>query len=107
MATETIQPGYYRHFKGHYYYLEGVAVHSETLEPMVIYRALYDNPHGERWVRPLSMWNEHVEKDDYSGPRFIPVSVEEYRAYRQQQEMAEQSDRCIAEQPEGQFVRSH
>ena len=41
---------------------------SETLEPLVVYQALY----GERgvWVRPASMWSEHVERDGYSGPRF-------------------------------------
>ena len=61
-------PGKYRHFKGNEYELIAVATHSETMEPMVVYRALY----GERgiWVRPLSMWTELVERDDYSGPRF-------------------------------------
>ena len=55
-----LTPGYYRHFKGNYYYLVEVATHSETLEPMVVYRALY----GERklWVRPASMWTEVVDK---------------------------------------------
>ena len=45
-----------------------VARHSETLEPMVVYRALY----GERgvWVRPAAMWSEPVERDGYHGPRF-------------------------------------
>lgn len=68
-------PGYYRHFKGGYYYLVEVATHSETLEPMVVYRALY----GERklWVRPASMWTEVVDKQvdgyEYHGPRFVAV----------------------------------
>ena len=55
-----LTPGYYRHFKGNYYYLVEVATHSESLEPMVVYRALY----GERklWVRPASMWTEVVDK---------------------------------------------
>lgn len=72
---EELKQGYYRHFKGHYYYLVEVAYHSETLEPMVVYRALY----GERklWVRPASMWNEIVDKPEYHGPRFIPVDMEE------------------------------
>ena len=67
----TPSPGYYRHFKGHHYYLVDIAFHSETLEPMVVYRALY----GERklWVRPLSMWSETVDRDGYHGPRFTPV----------------------------------
>lgn len=70
-----IEPGYYRHYKGNYYYLLDVASHSETLEPMVVYRALY----GEQklWVRPAHMWDEHVEKDGYSGPRFVPVDASE------------------------------
>ena len=49
----------------------GVARHSETGEPMVVYRALY----GQRglWVRPAAMWSERVERDGYAGPRFIYV----------------------------------
>lgn len=64
-------PGKYRHFKGKEYELIGVATHSETMEPMVIYRALY----GEEklWVRPASMWLEEVHREDYQGPRFIFV----------------------------------
>ena len=56
-----ITPGKYRHFKGNEYEVLYIARHSETLEEMVVYRALY----GERgiWVRPASMWNEMVERD--------------------------------------------
>ena len=63
-----IKPGIYRHFKGNRYEVIGLASHSETMEPMVVYRALY----GEQglWVRPAAMWNEPVQRDDYSGPRF-------------------------------------
>lgn len=70
-AAQTLRPGRYRHFKGKEYELLFVATHSETLEPMVVYRALY----GERgvWVRPAAMWSELVERDGYRGPRFIPV----------------------------------
>ena len=66
-----LRPGLYRHFKGNLYKLLYVAKHSETLEEMVVYQALY----GEQgiWVRPASMWNERVERDGYSGPRFYPV----------------------------------
>ena len=66
-----IKPGKYRHFKGNEYEVIGIASHSETMEPMVVYRALY----GEKglWVRPLSMWNEIVDRDGYHGPRFRPV----------------------------------
>ena len=66
-----LRPGLYRHFKGNLYKLLYVAKHYETLEEMVVYQALY----GEQgiWVRPASMWNAHVERDGYSGPRFYPV----------------------------------
>ena len=65
------KPGLYRHFKGNQYRLLYVAKHSETLEPMVVYQALY----GDQgiWVRPASMWSERVERDGYCGPRFYPV----------------------------------
>lgn len=62
-------PGKYRHFKGGEYELVGIARHSETLEPMVVYRALYGE--GGLWVRPAQMWTEIVEKEDYHGPRFV------------------------------------
>ena len=66
----TIQPGRYRHFKGKEYQVIGTARHSETLEEMVVYRALYGE--GGLWVRPAAMWSETVERDGYCGPRFIP-----------------------------------
>lgn len=66
-----IQPGKYRHFKGNEYEVIAIACHSETNEPMVIYKALYAD--GKLWVRPASMWNEWVEKADYSGPRFVRI----------------------------------
>ncbi|MEG0596517.1 MAG: DUF1653 domain-containing protein [Oscillospiraceae bacterium] len=65
---EELKPGLYRHFKGNNYRLLYTAKHSETLEPMVVYQALYGE--GGIWVRPAAMWNEHVERDGYSGPRF-------------------------------------
>lgn len=72
---DNIKPGFYRHFKGNYYFLMEVAYHSETLEPMVVYRALYGDQ--KLWVRPASMWTEHVERDGYIGPRFYPVEEQE------------------------------
>lgn len=63
-----LKPGKYRHFKGKEYELIGVARHSETLEPMVVYRAMYGD--GGLWVRPAAMWNETVNREDYHGPRF-------------------------------------
>lgn len=66
----TIKPGRYRHFKGNEYEVIGTARHSETLEELVVYRALYDN--GGLWVRPAAMWSEIVDRDGYHGLRFIP-----------------------------------
>ncbi len=68
---DALKPGRYRHFKGNEYELIGVAKHSETLEPMVVYRALYGE--GGLWVRPAAMWTEQVERDGYSGPRFTYI----------------------------------
>lgn len=66
-----IKCGRYRHFKGNEYRVIGMAKHSETLEDMVVYQALY----GEQglWVRPAAMWNETVDREDYHGPRFIYI----------------------------------
>lgn len=69
-----IKPGIYQHFKGNRYRVLYVARHSETLEPMVVYQALYGD--GGLWVRPAAMWNEQVSRDDYSGPRFTFVASE-------------------------------
>ena len=63
-----LKPGKYRHFKGKEYQLIAVATHSETMEPMIVYRALYGE--GGLWVRPAAMWTEQVERDGYCGPRF-------------------------------------
>ena len=63
-----IPKGVYRHYKGNYYRVEGLALHSETLEPMVIYRALYGTE--ELWVRPAKMWNELVSVKGEMVPRF-------------------------------------
>ena len=65
---EEIRIGKYRHFKGNEYRVLGMARHSETLEEMVVYQALYGE-HGI-WVRPAQMWNETVDRDGYCGPRF-------------------------------------
>ena len=65
---EEIKIGKYRHFKGNEYRVLGIARHSETLEEMVVYQALYGE-HG-LWVRPAHMWTETVDRDGYHGPRF-------------------------------------
>ena len=66
--------GRYRHFKGGEYELLGIAQHSETLEPMVVYKALYGE--GGLWVRPAAMWTELVDKPGYTGPRFQYIGIE-------------------------------
>lgn len=60
--------GRYRHFKGNEYRALFIAKNSETCEPEVVYQALYGD--GEYWVRPLSMWNEILERDGKSFKRF-------------------------------------
>lgn len=76
--------GIYRHFKGNRYELLGFACHSETLETMVIYRALYGG-YG-LWVRPLSMWSEEIERD---GKRYIRFMPEEEYLNQQREETSE------------------
>ena len=71
---ELILPGKYRHFKGNEYEVLYVAKHSETLEDMVVYRALYGD--GGVWVRPASMWNETVERDGVVCQRFTKIEEE-------------------------------
>lgn len=63
-----IKPGKYRHFKCGLYQVIGTASNSETLEPMVVYRALYGE--GGLWVRPAAMWTEWIDRENYHGPRF-------------------------------------
>jgi hypothetical protein len=74
MSAEILPPlvttplGRYRHYKGGEYDVVGTVRHSETLEPMTLYRALY----GEQglWVRPAAMFEETVVIDGVSQPRF-------------------------------------
>ena len=66
-----IRLGKYRHFKGNEYRVIGMARHSETMEEMVVYQALYGE--GGLWVRPAAMWNEQVDRDGYCGPRFAYI----------------------------------
>ncbi|GMU25475.1 DUF1653 domain-containing protein [Patescibacteria group bacterium] len=63
-----IKPGKYRHYKGKEYEAIGIAKHSDTLEEMVIYRALYGN--FDLWARPAKMFLEEVEVDGKKMPRF-------------------------------------
>ena len=63
-----IKRGKYRHFKGNEYEVLYLAKHSETQEDLVVYKALYGD--GEVWVRPAKMWNETVEREGKTFPRF-------------------------------------
>ena len=70
-----IKLGRYRHYKGNEYEVIGFARHSETLEDMVIYKALC----GERgtWVRPLSMWENPIELGGKTVKRFEYIGEKE------------------------------
>ena len=73
-TMQSILPGVYRHYKGNHYQVLYLAKHSETLEDMVVYQALY----GERgiWVRPASMWNETVDYQGKQVKRFTYIETE-------------------------------
>ena len=74
-AKRQIPPGRYRHFKGNEYEVLDIAQHSETEEPMVVYRALYGR-HG-LWVRPAEMFAENVTVNGVSVPRFAYLGYED------------------------------
>ncbi len=65
-----IKLGKYHHYKGNFYKVIDIARHSETLEYLVVYECLYDNPDGRLWVRPLEMFLEEVEVNGKKMPRF-------------------------------------
>jgi len=60
--------GKYRHYKGNEYEVIGIAKHSETLEELVVYQALYGD--HDLWVRPLKMFTEEIEVNGKKIPRF-------------------------------------
>lgn len=66
-----IAPGTYRHYKGGLYKVISMALHSETLETMVVYEALYGS--GGIWVRPASMFLENVQVEGQTQARFKPL----------------------------------
>ena len=70
-ALHAVPPGRYRHYKGNEYEVTGVARHSETFEPMVVYRPLYGE--GGLWVRPAAMFAEDVVIDGKTQPRFARI----------------------------------
>jgi len=68
----SVEAGIYQHFKGQRYEVLAVGKHSETEEPLVFYRKLYDD--YSFWARPWAMFEETVDRDEYSGPRFVKVA---------------------------------
>jgi hypothetical protein len=70
-----IPPGRYRHYKGGLYEVMGLVRHSETLQPLVLYRALYGD-YG-LWVRPAAMFAETVEVDGRARARFARITDDE------------------------------
>lgn len=75
-ALAEIQPGIYRHYKGNEYEVIGIARHSETLEPLVVYKALYETPefgNNALWTRPQRMFLEEIEYNGTKQPRFVFV----------------------------------
>lgn len=61
---------FYEHYKGNHYKVIGIGKHSERLEDLVFYEALYDNKESKLWARPLTMFTEDVEIEDKKVPRF-------------------------------------
>jgi hypothetical protein len=68
-----MQLGIYQHYKGPRYRVHGVVRHSETFEMLVYYECLYENPNGQFWVRPVSMFEETVHHEGKTLPRFTWV----------------------------------
>jgi hypothetical protein len=78
MSSETLLPlpvlplGKYRHYKGGEYEVIGLARHSETLEPMVMYRPLYND--SGWWVRPFAMFVEEIDVEGHQQARFKHIA---------------------------------
>ena len=71
----TLQLGKYQHYKGKHYEVIGVAKHSETLEELVVYKALYQKEGENLWVRPVKMFTEMVLVEDKKMPRFKYLGI--------------------------------
>lgn len=67
-----LDKGEYVHYKGDHYEVLGVAYHTETLEPVVVYRPLYETK-AELFVRPFDMFTENVVVNGQTRPRFAKV----------------------------------
>jgi hypothetical protein len=77
-SMRKVKLGKYQHSKkGTFYRVLAIAKHSETLEDLVVYECLYDNPRSKVWVRPLAMFAEKVVINGKNVPRFCYVGEEE------------------------------
>lgn len=70
MVNDIVINGLYQHYKGNKYIVRNLVRHSETLEWMVFYECLYENPAGKLWVRPKEMFLENVVINGETIPRF-------------------------------------
>lgn len=68
--NEIVPGAIYQHYKGKHYRVIGIGKHSESLEDVILYEALYDNPLGRLWCRPAFMWSELVDVQGEKVPRF-------------------------------------
>ncbi len=97
-AVQIIPLGRYRHFKGNEYEVIGIARHSETEEPMVVYRALYGE--GGLWTRPADMWNEQVTRNGKTYRRFYRLDrierVEHYERLFDEATISPDSEKLAA-----------
>jgi hypothetical protein len=73
MQKDVIIGGKYKHHKGKFYRVLGVAKHSETLEEYVYYECLYDNPNGKYWIRSKDMFLENITVNGKTIPRFALI----------------------------------
>lgn len=89
----------YRHYKDKPYRLLNFVRHSETMEDLVLYETLYENPSGKLWVRPKAMFFEMVEHEGVKQPRFAKVEcqVQNYSAFTDQNRgwIKEISEKCF------------
>ena len=69
--NDQVAPGIYRHYKGKNYKVIGVGMHTESEEKLVLYQSQYGN--FDLWARPVSMWNEEVDYEGQTLPRFMRI----------------------------------
>ena len=69
----SLELGIYKHYKGNLYEVIALATHSESLEKMVVYKALYQKEGENVWVRPLTMFQETLVINGQTTPRFLRV----------------------------------